>query len=238
MNAKKFSVESRGRGTVGELKGSTHQFYEDRYRLLSGEIDLVRNADRGEIFAVFDGVGSAPKGMRAAQAMADALIQFFTEPDNHDPTREGLGKLLFDANVTIHNWGLIPGSARPVGACAGTVAWVWDKKVILFHAGDTEAWSCTNGQTCCVASSPHEGEALVQYFGLGENLKLTIRETTLDADGRMLLFSDGLRKVVLQSVIETSVKGMEEPEMAIGNLMKIAEGNGFPDDVTALLITG
>jgi hypothetical protein len=46
---------------------------EDRFRVLDARVPLVRNARRGFLYAVMDGVGSAPKALRAAQHVADRL---------------------------------------------------------------------------------------------------------------------------------------------------------------------
>jgi hypothetical protein len=63
-----ISVETKGIAAVAWMKGTKHKFYEDRFRLLCLPVPLVSEQDRGEIFAVFDGIGSAPKGMAAASS--------------------------------------------------------------------------------------------------------------------------------------------------------------------------
>jgi PPM family protein phosphatase len=91
----KIICEQKGSATVAWVKGSKHQFYEDRYRILSREVPLVKGQDRGEIFAVFDGIGSAPKGREAAQEMMDQLVHFYKKPQNYSTGRvrrySGLG---------------------------------------------------------------------------------------------------------------------------------------------------
>ena len=62
---------------------------EDRYRLLGGGFIVpdnrqtaFYNTQRGEIYAVMDGVGGASHGMAAAQYIADQLPMFFTQTLN------------------------------------------------------------------------------------------------------------------------------------------------------------
>jgi len=62
------TFEHRGNATVAWQMGPRHKFYEDRFRLLCHPIPLVAQGNQGEIFAVLDGVGSAPKGMAAARS--------------------------------------------------------------------------------------------------------------------------------------------------------------------------
>ena len=119
-----MTTETRGNAAISWLP-SPHHPYEDRFRLLSRDVPLVAEKDIGEIYAVFDGVGSAPKGMAAAQTMADCLVSFFTEP------AADLTKLLYDTNESIHDWGLMEGSERPLGACAGTVALIQENELTL-----------------------------------------------------------------------------------------------------------
>lgn len=61
---------------VAWMKGGMHKYYEDRYRLLCLPVPIVLKRIAGEIYAVFDGIGSAPKDMTAAQAMCDVLVTF------------------------------------------------------------------------------------------------------------------------------------------------------------------
>ena len=75
----KSSIDRQGDfAAVGWAQGRSHHTYEDRFRLLTSYIPLVATSGRGDLVAVFDGVGSAPQGMQAAQALADALLGFYT----------------------------------------------------------------------------------------------------------------------------------------------------------------
>ena len=70
--------------------------------MLPREVPPVERLNRGEIFAVFDGIGSAPEGRHAAQFMADHLIQFYRKPDDYPASPEGLQALLFEGNIEIN----------------------------------------------------------------------------------------------------------------------------------------
>ncbi|MDF1756013.1 MAG: SpoIIE family protein phosphatase [Verrucomicrobiales bacterium] len=235
--SKLISIEKRGRGVVGELIGKHHQFYEDRSRMLSDEIELVRAAARGEIFAVFDGVGSAPKGMHAAQKMADELIEFFTAPDEHPATENGLETLLLTANREITNWGFIPGTYRPVGACAGSIVWLRDEILTLFHAGDTETWLIDGESLQRLTPESSGTNTLSQYFGQGDDLRMDRRQISFPDQAKLLLFSDGLRKVITRAEVEATLRSKASPELTVQQLMEKAAANGHPDDVTVMLIT-
>lgn len=231
-----ISVEQRGRAAVAEVKGSTHRFYEDRSCMLSVEAPLVRDAGRGEIFAVFDGVGGAPMGMRAAQAMTNALIDFFETPDRWRDSPGGMEELIRSASREIHDWGMIEGTDRPLGAAAGTIVWMYDGDAVLFHAGDTEAW--LGGPEGCRPVLPETpaGDAVVQYFGRGRDLDLAMPEIWEGDGDRLLLFSDGLRKCVYPSAIKKALASSSPKEEIVRDLVDQAVRVGAPDDVTVMLI--
>jgi hypothetical protein len=108
--------EKKGYAAVAWLKTTTPKPYQDRYRLLSKDIPLVVGQDRGEIFAVFDGTGGAPKARESAQEMSDSLLRFFQEPERFSPSRQGIYQFLMEGNISIYNWGLITGTDRPWGS--------------------------------------------------------------------------------------------------------------------------
>jgi hypothetical protein len=48
------------------LQGFKQRPCEDRFRLLDANVPIVRESARGFLYGVMDGVGSAPKALRAA----------------------------------------------------------------------------------------------------------------------------------------------------------------------------
>ena len=116
--------ENRDGVSVSWSLGTKHRLYKDRYCILSRDVPLVARAGRGETFAVFDGIGSAPRGMFAAQEMAAWMARFYREPADWPANIEGLLGLMEAANLAIYDWGFMPGSDRPLGGCAGSVVWM------------------------------------------------------------------------------------------------------------------
>lgn len=159
-------TEQRGAAAVSWIKGIKHRVYEDRYRILSRDIPLVAQANRGELFAVFDGIGSAPRGMSAAQEMADCLVRFFREPDTIPCSTVGLHQLLFESNQNIFAWGNMSGTDRPMGGCTGTIAWLWVDRMVVYHAGDTTALLIRDGEPRELTRAHQAADgAIVRYLG-------------------------------------------------------------------------
>lgn len=227
-------TETRGKAAISWLQ-SPHHPYEDRYRLLSRDIPLVAKKDLGEVYAVFDGVGSAPKGMAAAQTMADCLVRYFTEP------AVNLTKLLYHTNQAIHTWGLREGSKKPLGACAGTVALVRENVLTLLHAGDTVGVLLqSNKPTKVLTALQERGGAIYSYFGIGAELDIKITRAKLEDDDVILLVSDGVTKAF--SILEASAMILDKYERtgscatAINELVELSRRRGSSDDITALAI--
>ena len=83
--------------------------------MLPKDVPLVKELDRGELFGVFDGIGSAQRGKEAAQAMADILIKFYQHPEDYGCSAEGILRLLREGNEMINGWG-----QRPLYSAPGT----------------------------------------------------------------------------------------------------------------------
>lgn len=231
-----MASESKGNAAVAWLKGSRHKFYEDRYRLLSREVPAVRQQNRGEIFAVLDGIGSAPRGRQAAQAMCDHLFHFYSEPHVHQASWEGVHRLLMDANQRIFKWGFIPGTDRPVGGCAGTIVWIYRESLFVFHAGDTLGLLMRDGEATQLNKLHEVNGAIYRYFGLGSSLQIEVKKFFLEEGDRILLISDGVSKVFHPQEAAAVVEQFDDICRAVTELVHRSRGRGSSDDITALLI--
>lgn len=227
-------IESRGNAVVGWDKCNRHP-YEDRFRLLCRPVPIVEEENRGEIFAVCDGVGSAPKGMGAAQAVCDVLLKFYIDRQL-PPVAETIRNLLVCANAEISDWGFISGTDRPEGACAATVIWIDEGWLAhIFHAGDTGALLIRDGVAKQLTAAQHFEGNLANYFGLTE-LCLEFSRHQLNEGDRLLLFSDGISKVIYNQVIADITESHASRSASVTALIRAARAAGSTDDITVLLI--
>ncbi len=229
-------IDHRGKAVVAYVQGSNHKQYEDRFRLLSKDILLVSKQDRGEIFAVFDGISSAPKGMSAAQYMADQLIEFYRQTEEYGPTWEGLQKLLYSGNLSICEWGLMPGTDRPLGGCAGTVVWIKDSNLTVLHAGDTMGILIRDGISVQLTSSHEQKGAIYRYFGFGKGLVIDVNHYQVQDGDLILLFSDGVTKVFSPMEAADIVMKYGDAEKAVFRLADETRMKGSTDDITVILV--
>ena len=229
-------VETRGKAAVAWHPGISHRYYEDRYRLLPKEVSLVQKQTRGELFAVFDGISGAPKGREAAQKMSDCLVRFYQEPDCFEGSPQGVHRLLMETNLTIFTWGMISGTNTPLGGCAGTIAWLHEGLLYIFHAGDTLAILIRDGQTTQLTQIHEHNNIMLRYFGLGPELEMEVVNCTLEPFDRILLISDGVTRVHSVSEAAQVIDSFEDNCRAVEELARRSKVLGAPDDITVLLI--
>lgn len=237
------TTERKENAAISWLKNakSSRKPYEDRYRLLSRDIPLVGNARRGEIFAVLDGIGGAEMGMAAAQAVADCLIDFYRQPEKIAANSQGLAALLMTCNMTINSWGVIPGTDRPLGGAAGTIAWLHDQRLTLFHAGDTAGILIRVDQPPRTLTSLHEFDGgIFRYFGLGERLQIEVLSERVEEGDLILLVSDGVTKVFSTTEAAKLVLDIHDQCGDLGRaaqeLVVRSRSKGATDDITALVV--
>lgn len=233
------SSERKGNAAVSWLASPKHP-YEDRFRLLPQEIPLVKKANRGEIFAVLDGIGSAPLGMSAAQSVADSLIEFFRLPDTVKADWEALYSILFQTNLDIHSWGFIDGTNRPLGGCAGTIAWYFENRLTLFHAGDTVGIHLRPKERPRILTKLHEvNGAIFRYFGLGKELTIDVVSMAVEDGDLVLLISDGVTKAFGTSeaaeYVMDALTQSGDICRAADQLVLNSRNRGSTDDITVVL---
>lgn len=221
---------------VASVKGLNHHLNEDRYRLLGGNVPVVEHAHRGHLFAVMDGVGSAPKGMRAAQCVADTLTRFYTDPTVPD-TADGVARLLEAANQEINAWGTMPGSDRPLGAAAATAAWFAPtRKVVLFHSGDTVAFHFDGRGIRRLTREHTDGRAITAYVGQGASFRLDVERVAFEVGDVLCLVTDGVTKSMVDGDVEAVLAELTPPDAAARELVARARGKGSRDDITAVVV--
>ena len=106
--------------------------------MLGNHVARIKQQNKGQLFGLFDGMGSLVRGGEAARYMGDKLIDFCNS--SHQPSGKALKDILIHANNDITGWPPPPGSKYThAGGCAGTIALCGDCRVEIFHSGDTVA---------------------------------------------------------------------------------------------------
>lgn len=220
------------------LQGKKSRPNEDRYRLLGNKVPLVSRSGRGQLFAVFDGIGGAPKGRESAQAMWDCLVRFYNSADDGNVGVSAISAILVEANREIYNWGFIPGTRRPQGGCAGTIAWFHQNELYICHAGDTVGYLISGDAINPLTREHGEGKYIANYFGIGEKLLIDSFSFPLNEGDVLVLVSDGVTKALSRSSIQDCVGHwvIRSAEVAARQLCELALQRGSTDDITAVVV--
>lgn len=169
--------------------------------------------------------------------MADILLKFYQNPKDYDASLEGIYKLLMEGNASIYDWGFIPGTDVSLGGCAGTVIWLHQKTLHLFHAGDTSALLTKNDKTSKLTQD-HQTEdgAIYRYFGLGPNLQIDTDSISVEESDKILLLSDGVTKVFHPMEAADFIEEYQDICTAVKGLAQRSQARGSTDDITVMLI--
>ena len=214
---------------------------EDRYRLIGGgflpqdqKCTGFQNSGHGELYAVMDGVGSAPMGMQAAQFIADQLMNFYTT--DIPATISGLESLLTQINQSIVEWGTTD-DYRSVGASTLTLAWLMNQQLSIFHVGDSTGF-LMNSSGFMKVTQPHENDyGLYRYMGQRDDFCLDIKSYVLKSDDTICLVTDGITKKLKNHEIQHILEDYAgEPHLAARKLVEMAKQRKVQDDITAIVI--
>ncbi|MBU1172893.1 MAG: protein phosphatase 2C domain-containing protein [Proteobacteria bacterium] len=231
------TIEKKEYSSVAWIKGKTHPYYEDSFRLLSRDIGLVETVGRGEIFAVFDGIGSTKHGRHSAQKMAESLLECFRHPEKILKNRESLYTHLFNTNMEIASLDTDSTGYYPDVGCVGTVLWIMGNTAHIFHAGDTAAVHVVGRKKGLLTTTHQTSEGYVtRYFGQGSSFHMDVQSMILEEGDRIYLMSDGVSKVIHPA--DAALSYDESPDLIenVRTITKKALHLGSTDDITVLCV--
>ncbi|WP_244084430.1 PP2C family serine/threonine-protein phosphatase [Desulforhabdus sp. TSK] len=126
-------------------------------------------------------------------------------------------------------------SGRHKGGCAGSIAWIYEDQLFVFHAGDTMAIQIRDGQATVLTHSHECNGGIYRFFGLGPELEIDVGAHSLEEGDRVLLFSDGVTKAFeLLEAVEV-VEEFTDIRRAVMELAQRSRHKGSSDDITVLL---
>ncbi len=221
---------------LATIPGLDHPFNEDRYRLLGGDVPAVRTAGRGHLYAVMDGVGSARKGMKSAQLLADALTRFYTDPAIAASV-EGLRRIVAAANLEACGWGVDPATGSQLAGAAFTVAWFDPAGVVhLLHCGDTAAFRF-DGRHIARLTGEHVRRGVLEHFlGQGPGFHMDVLSVPLEAGDILCLVSDGVTKALSSEDLATLLECNAPMATVAREICTTARARGATDDITCVAI--
>lgn len=205
---------------------------------------------RGLVYAVIDGVGSAPRGREAAEVVATRLRDLYLRKPPLPPTWAAVRTLLDEANGGVAAWGVISDLLGPdafnagssQGAAAVTAVYFSPQRnVTVLHVGDTVAYhyAVETERLRRVTEGQSEGAGISGYVGMGTGFALQIIPVDGFEPGDLLvLVTDGVVPKGLREdgVLAVLTEVQLDPERAAAELGTRARARRSEDDITALVV--
>ncbi len=240
---------------AGTDKGRVRDLNEDVYML---------RADRG-LFVVCDGMGGAPAGEVASQLAAEAIFDQLNRAADGDAAPgadEGylrqtrrLAEAVRRSNQCIYE----RAQRDPRQAGMGTTvvgAWITDHIASVVHVGDSRAYlwherrlerltrdpSLVEAQVGAglVAAADSPGAApqnvLVRALGREPDVEVDRAEVPMQPGDYLLLCSDGLTRMVPESLLVRAIVEMRDPQRICGYLIDAANRHGGADNITVVVV--
>ncbi len=215
---------------------------EDRFLLDEG-----RN-----LFGVADGIGGLPHGAEAA-ALAVEGVSSRLAP--RTPSLEELKAAVKGANTDVRQAGHRLNPLHGIGSTL-TLGCLMGRQLNLVHAGDSRCYVWRRGRITQatidhnVEHDPHftlrfgmseavferQRSALTRCLGQLEEVELECHKLELEQGDRVLFATDGLFRAIPEEELAERLGNQEEPELALRELVTLANERGGADNATGVLL--
>ena len=216
------------------------------------EEDVLQN--RGALFVVCDGMGGHAAGEIASQLGAETIRDAYYSAPEKDIIN-ALAYAVDQANQAIYSHAREHPELTGMGTTCVTLV-VAGGRAYIVNIGDSRAYVVRNGKLRQVsqdhswvaeqvrvgllteeqARSHSHRNVITRSLGTQPNVTADLFIETMRDGDRLLLCSDGLHGYVDEAVIEREMAGQGEPGVAAKNLIALANENGGPDNITALVV--
>lgn len=211
-------------------------------------------AEKGALFVVCDGMGGHAAGEVAAEFGVNTIrdVYFSTHDDD---IISGLANAVKVANETIFNYARQHSEMTGMGTTCVAVV-VQGGRGYFLNIGDSRAYIVRDGAMrqitldhSWVAEQVRAGllteeqarthahrNVITRSLGTQPNVSADLFIETLHDGDHILLCSDGLHGYVDEAAIERELLADEDPEVTAHRLIDMANDNGGPDNITALIV--
>jgi serine/threonine protein phosphatase PrpC len=232
---------------------------EDSFYTVDSLVQHNYGKDPFGLFIVADGMGGHQKGEvasnLAARVTASSILQEIYLPyltnnphANNRPLYEALTAAVQHANNAVQN-------EVPDGGTTLTAALVMGDNAYIAHVGDTRAYIFQQAELKQItqdhslanrlqetgqaseAEITHGQNILYKAIGQGGTLEVDTYVQHLPCGTSLLICSDGLWGPVKEEAIKQALTSASTPQEACEELVKMANENGGPDNITAVIVS-
>ena len=171
------------------------------------------------------------------------------------PHTSALANAVRASNDAIYGHGLVDPSRAGMGTTM-VGAWLSDFVASVAHVGDSRAYLWHRGRLCALTRDhtvvealrqeeliesadslcAEEQHALLRALGVEPEVEVDVSETALQPGDYLLLCSDGLTRMVSESIVERAISQLRKPQQICDYLVDTANANGGIDNITVLTV--
>ena len=191
---------------------------------------------KGLVAALADGLSSAEAGREAAEACVLGFINdYYATPSLWSVPRSAQRVL-----EALNRWLCRRTLAGEDHLCTLSVLILRSRVAHLFQVGDSRIWRLRDRQLECLTED-HSRQAggrrlLTRAMGGDTRLDVDYRRCDLQQGDLFLLTSDGVHDALPWPVMEDTLLGSENPQVAAENLVRFALNNGSRDNVSCQVL--
>jgi serine/threonine protein phosphatase PrpC len=254
-------LEGRRHVMVGSAQSSgierTHN--EDALLVLTGNAGGAEAIPDFGIFLVADGMGGHRAGEVASMVSAQAVARRLTLESiltMLDPNgEERVGSVQDSVRLALEAANEMVVERVPGGGTTLTTVLLLGDHLTIGHVGDSRAYLIQNGQMQMVtrdhslverlrelgqlsrqeAADHPQRNVLYRAIGQGANLEVDVTTHPVPRGGYLLICSDGLWGVVSDEEISQAIAEHSGPQAACDALVRAANNQGGPDNITVIL---
>ena len=210
--------------------------------------------DKGALFVVCDGMGGHAAGEVASQMVVESLLEAYYSGADSDIIT-AVANAIKQANQAVFRYASEHPEMKGMGTtCVALV--VHGGRAYFVNIGDSRGYLVRNGvlrqitlDHSWVAEQVRAGllseeqarthahrNVITRSVGTQPNVSADLFIETLRDGDRVLLCSDGLHGYVDEEFIEREMTTHDEPGTGAQHLINMANDNGGPDNITALVI--
>jgi len=216
--------------------------------------DAFLTLPKHAFFAVADGLGGLPEGSLASSLAVDCLQKWFQAPGRNG--KLDLKALFNLANNRVHDEGRVVSSEVGIGTTLTAfklnrtqieVAHVGDSGLYLFRSGQPPRQLTTDhtmAEEMRARLRPGDNIYIPDYYthtltrciGQAGEIEVDIFTAPVRNGDRLLLYTDGLTKVMTNDEVDSEIWMDNSPERLVQRLIKIANDRGGPDNITCIAV--
>jgi serine/threonine protein phosphatase PrpC len=247
--AKKLRVAAAGLTDVGRRRernqDNTTHYVPDNEDVLE---------QKGALFVVCDGMGGHAAGEVAAEIGVNSLREVYFQSEDPDIIT-GVANAIKHANQAIYSYAREHAGMTGMGTtCVALV--IHGGRGYFLNIGDSRAYIVRSGTMrqvtldhSWVAEQVRAGilteeqarthahrNVITRSLGTQPTVSADLFVETLHDGDRVLLCSDGLHGYVEEREIEREMREHSDPEIGARHMIEMANDNGGPDNITALIV--